>query len=153
MEMHDHPPGVLPHFVVDGAVKAIDFYVRAFGAVEVRRSPIPDGRLMHAEIRIGISTVYLSDDFPEYRGGKKTSPHALGGTPITLHQYVADCDAAVAKAVAAGASIVMPPSDCFWGDRYGQVMDPFGHVWSFAHRLPAERAKVALDAWMAHQKG
>jgi PhnB protein len=153
MEMHDHPAGVLPHFVVDGAAKAIDFYVRAFGATEVRRMPSPDGRLMHAEIRIGVSTVYLSDDFPEFRGGKKTNPHALGGTPITLHQYVGDCDAAVAKAVAAGANIVMPPSDCFWGDRYGQVIDPFGHVWSFAHQLPAERAKAALEAWMAHQKG
>ena len=96
----------------------------------------PDGRrIMHAAIRIGKSFVFLVDDFPEFAGGKSSSPTALTGTPVTLHLYVTDCDAAIKRAGDAGAVVSMPPSDMFWGDRYGQVTDPFGHKWSFATHI------------------
>lgn len=128
--------GIIPHLVFDSSVEAIAFYKKAFGAEEISCLPAPDGkRTMHAEIRIGQSIVYLADDFPEYCGGKSQTPHALGGSPVSLHLYVEDCDAMVERAVSAGATVQMPPADMFWGDRYGSVVDPFGHVWSFATHL------------------
>lgn len=131
-----NPTGIVPHLVVDGAARAIDFYKKAFGAEEVRRVPAEDGkRLMHAQLQIGPSTLYLCDDFPEYCGGKSSAPTSLKGTPVTLHQYVKDCDAALKRAADAGAKVTMPAQDMFWGDRYGQVTDPFGHLWSFATPL------------------
>jgi uncharacterized glyoxalase superfamily protein PhnB len=134
---------LIPHLVCDPCAEAIEFYKKAFGAEELMRMPGPDGhRVMHAAIRIGNSHVFLADDFPEYCGGKASSPKALQGTPVTIHQYVRDCDAAVKRAVAAGATVVMPVEDMFWGDRYGIVTDPFGHSWSFATHIkdltPAE---------------
>lgn len=134
--MPPKPVGLVPHLVVDGASSAIEFYKKAFGAEEMFRMPAEDGkRLMHAEIRIGPSTVYLCDDFPEYCGGKSRTPAALGGTPVVLHRYVPDCDAAIDRATGAGAAVEMPAQDMFWGDRYGAVKDPFGHSWSFATPL------------------
>jgi len=134
--MRDLPDGVCPHITVDGAAKAIEFYTKAFGAKEIRRVPAEDGRrLMHAEIKIGPSTMFLNDDFPEYCGGKSNTPKALGGSPTVLHQYVADCDKAFQRAIDAGGKAVMPPADQFWGDRYAQVADPFGHVWSLGTPL------------------
>jgi len=134
--MPPKPVGLVPHLVVNGAMKAIEFYKKAFGAEEMFRMPAEDGkRLMHAEIRIGPSTVYLCDDFPEYCGGKSRTPDALGGTPVVLHSYVPDCDAAIERATRAGAAVEMPAQDMFWGDRYGTVKDPFGHSWSFATPL------------------
>lgn len=128
--------GLIPHLVVNGATKAIEFYKAAFGATEVMRMPEENGpRLMHAELKIGDSALYLCDEFPEYCGGKPRNPQALGGTPITLHQTVPDCDAAIARAAEFGATVTMPAEDMFWGDRYGQVTDPFGHVWSFSTPL------------------
>lgn len=129
--------GVVPHLTLDRCADAIAFYEKAFGAREVHeRVPGPDGvRLMHAEIMIGPSKLMLCDDFPEYCGGKSRHPRALGGVPMVLHQNVPDCDAAIARALAAGATVVMPPEDQFWGDRYGVVEDPFGYQWSFAHPL------------------
>jgi len=133
------PPGcdgLIPHLVCDSCSDAIEFYKKAFGAEEVCRMPTPDGRrLMHAEVRIGGSHVFLADDFPEYCEGKSQSPQALGGTPVTIHRYVEDCDAAIERAVQAGATVKMPPMDMFWGDRYGVVTDPFGHVWSLATHI------------------
>ena len=124
---------ITPSLTVKDAEKAIEFYKKAFGADEVHRMPAPDGkRLMHAAIRIDGRFVFLADDFPEYCGGKAQSPKALGGTPVTIHRYVKDCDAAMERAQKAGASVVMPASDMFWGDRYGVVKDPFGHSWAFA---------------------
>ncbi|WP_166906414.1 VOC family protein [Mycobacterium sp. DL440] len=124
-------PAVLPHLVVDDAAAAIDFYVKAFGATELGRVPGPDGRrLIHAALTINGSTVMLNDDFPEYNDGKSTTPKALGGTPVTIHLTVTDVEASFAKAVDAGAEVVMPLEDQFWGDRYGMVRDPFGHQWS-----------------------
>ncbi|MGV3575607.1 MAG: VOC family protein, partial [Devosia sp.] len=98
-----------------------------FGATEIGCMPSPDGRLMHAEVQIGSSIVFLVDDFPEYCGGKSESPLALNGTSVTLHHYVEDCDAAIRRAEDAGAKVLMPAADMFWGDRYGVVIDPYGH--------------------------
>src|SRR5437868_2128191 len=110
---------LIPHLVCSPVSEAIEFYKKAFGAEEVMRMPAPDGRMMHAEIRLGASYIFLADDFPEYCGGKSQTAKALGGTPVTIHRYVPDCDAAIKRAVDAGATLMMPPSDMFWGDRYG----------------------------------
>jgi PhnB protein len=123
-------PAVLPHLVVDNAAAAIDFYVKAFGATELGRVPGPDGKLIHAALSINGSTVMLNDDFPEFNDGKSTTPKALGGTPVTIHLTVTDVESKFAQAVEAGAEVVMPLADQFWGDRYGMVRDPFGHQWS-----------------------
>jgi PhnB protein len=133
------PPGhenLIPHLVCSPCSEAIEFYKKAFGAEEMHRIPAPDGtRIMHAAIRIGNSFVYLVDDFPEFCGGKSSSPLALKGTPVTIHHYVASCDASIKRAQDAGATVTMPAQDMFWGDRYGVVADPFGHQWSFATHI------------------
>jgi len=120
---------VTPHLVIDGAANAIEFYKKAFGAVEAVRLPGPGGKLMHASIRIGDSTVMMVDENPEWglRG-----PKLLKGSPVTIHLYVEDADAFVAKAASAGAKVTVPVSEAFWGDRYGVIEDPFGHHWSVA---------------------
>ncbi|MCW4351722.1 VOC family protein [Hoyosella sp. YIM 151337] len=130
-------PPVAPHLIVKGAAEAIDFYKAAFGAVELHRMPSEDGRLMHAAVTINGGLVMLMDDFPEYGDGKGSTPEALGGSPVVLHLDVADVDAAWKRAVNAGATVIMELADQFWGDRYGQVRDPFGHVWSLAS--PAQK--------------
>lgn len=117
------------HIVCEGASDAITFYKKAFNAEELARLPGPNGKVMHAAIRIGDSVLMLMDDFPEWGSlGAK----ALKGSPVTLHLYMKDVDAAMKQAVAAGATVTMPVADMFWGDRYGQVVDPFGHRWSIA---------------------
>ena len=119
-----------PHLVVKGAGPAIEFYKKAFGAEELGRLNATDGQsVMHADLKIGDSHVFLVDEFPEMgcRG-----PESIGGTPVTIHMYVDDVDAAFGKAVAAGATVQMPLADMFWGDRYGVLTDPFGHSWSMA---------------------
>ena len=123
------PGGVTPHLCVADAAAAIDFYARAFGATEVMRLPGPDGRLMHASVLLNGAMVMLNDEYPEMGG---LGPKRRGGTSVTLHLRVADADAAVERSVEAGAKLVMPVEDQFWGDRYGVVEDPFGHQWSFA---------------------
>jgi PhnB protein len=123
-------PLVAPHLVVDDAAAAVDFYVKAFGATELGRVPHPDGRLVHAALNLNGSMVMLNDDFPEHHDGKSSTPTALGGTPVTIHLQVTDVEAAFARAVDAGATVVAPLEDQFWGDRYGIVRDPFGHQWS-----------------------
>ncbi len=120
---------VTPHLVCAGAADAIEFYKKAFNAVEMGRLPGPDGKLMHAQIRIGDSVVMLVDEFPEW---KSFGPKVLHGSPVTIHLYVEDVDTAFARAVAAGAKVTMPLDDMFWGDRYGRLEDPFGHQWSIA---------------------
>jgi uncharacterized glyoxalase superfamily protein PhnB len=142
---------LIPHLVIDGCSDALAFYQKAFGAEEMCRVPAPDGkRLLHAAMQFGGSTVFLADDFPEHCGGKASAPTALKGTPVTLHQYVKDVDAAVKRAADAGATVVMPPADMFWGDRYGVVKDPFGHTWAFATHIkdvtPEEATKEMLAA-------
>jgi PhnB protein len=136
---------VTPHLVCDGAAAAIDFYKKAFNAEEVARLPGPDGRLMHAQIRIGDSAIMLVDEFAD-RGC--LGPKSLKGTPVTLHLYVEDADTFAAQAVAAGAKITLPLEDMFWGDRYGQVEDPFGHHWSVATHIrdvSMEEAQQAMQ--------
>jgi PhnB protein len=118
---------VTPHLVCAGAAEAIEFYKKAFKAVEIARMPGKDGKLMHAMIRIGDSAVMLMDEFPEW---KAFGPKALKGSPVTIHLAVEDVDTVAAQAVAAGAKITMPIADMFWGDRYGVLEDPFGHLWS-----------------------
>jgi uncharacterized glyoxalase superfamily protein PhnB len=120
---------VTPHLVCAGAGDAIEFYKRAFGAVEMLRMPGPQGKLMHAMLRIGDSAVMLVDEYPEMG---KLSPQSLKGSPVTIHLYVDDADATLERAVKAGAKVIMPVHEQFWGDRYGQLVDPFGHRWSVA---------------------
>jgi uncharacterized glyoxalase superfamily protein PhnB len=146
---------LIPHLVCERCAEAIDFYKKAFGAEEIHRLPGPDGRkIMHAAIRIGNSVVFLADDFPELRGGKAESPKALKGTPVTFHHYVKNCDAAIKRAKDAGATILMPAQDMFWGDRYGVVTDPYGHHWSFGTRLKdltPDQMQAAMKEAFAHQ--
>ncbi|RZT97851.1 VOC family protein [Rivibacter subsaxonicus] len=123
---------ITPHLVCAGAADAIEFYKKAFGAVELMRLPAPDGRLMHAAVQIGDSMLMLVDEMPEFGCH---GPKALNGSAVTIHLQVKDVDATVAQAVAAGAKLTMPVADQFWGDRYGQVEDPFGHRWSVATHL------------------
>ena len=123
-------PAVLPHLTVDDAAAAIDFYVKAFDAVEHGRLPGPGGKLIHASLGINGSSVMLNDDFPEMSGDKSMTPKALGGSPVTIHLVVTDVDKQFQKAIDAGATVVMPVEDQFWGDRYGVLRDPFGHQWS-----------------------
>jgi PhnB protein len=120
---------VTPYMAVKDGVKALEFYKKAFGATEVMKLIMPDGRLGHAEIRIGDSLIMLADEFPEY-GGK--SPQTLGGSPVNIHLYVEDVDSFFQKAVAAGAREAKPIMDQFYGDRSGQLQDPFGHLWWIA---------------------
>ena len=135
-----------PHLVCAGAADAIEFYKKAFNAVEVARLPGPGGKLMHAAVRIGDSTLMLVDENPQWG---LLGPIALKGSPVTVHLYVDDVDGVVAKAVAAGARITMPIADMFWGDRLGQVEDPSGHRWGLAtHKedvAPDEMAKRAKE--------
>ena len=125
----DGSHSVTPHLVCAGAAAAIEFYKKAFNAVETLRLPGPQGKLMHAEVRIGDSAVMLVDESPEWG---MLGPKSLKGSPVTIHLYVEDIDAFVARAVGAGAKITMPIADMFWGDRYGTLEDPFGHRWSVA---------------------
>ena len=115
---------VTPHLVCAGAAKAIEFYKQAFGAEEGARLPGPDGRLMHATVKIGDSQVMLVDEMPEWGA---LGPKSLKGSPVTIHLYVDDADAFAKRAAAAGAKITMPVDEMFWGDRYGKLEDPFGH--------------------------
>ena len=121
-----------PHLICAGAADAIKFYVTAFNAVELIRLPGPRGKLMHACIRIGDSALMLVDESSEWG---MLGPKALKGSPVTIHLFVEDVDAAVAQAVAAGAKVTMPLADMFWGDRYAQLEDPFGHRWSVATHM------------------
>jgi uncharacterized glyoxalase superfamily protein PhnB len=124
---------VTPHLTVRDAAAMIEFYKKAFGAVERGRAPGPDGKqIMHAEIQIGDSIVFLNDEFPDMGA---LSPHASKTTPVTLHLYVEDADKQFQQALAAGAQVVMPLADQFWGDRYGIVKDPSGHQWSIGSHM------------------
>ena len=123
---------VTPHLVCAGAADAIDFYEKAFGATEVARVPGPDGKLVHGAVRIEGSVVMLVDENPQWGA---LGPKTLKGSPVTIHVYVSDVDAFVARAVKAGAKVTMPVDDMFWGDRYGIIEDPFGHHWSVATHL------------------
>jgi len=138
-----------PHIIVQDAAQAIEFYKKAFGAHEMGRHMSPDGKaVMHAQLKVGNSMLMLASEFPPMC----VSPKARGGTSVTLHLYVENADAAFDRAVQAGCTVKMPLADQFWGDRYGQVEDPYGHQWSIGtHKLDlteaqfAERAKAAFS--------
>jgi PhnB protein len=134
---------VTPHLVCDGAADAIEFYKKAFGATEMMRLPGPNGRLMHAGVRIGDSIVMLVDENREWGA---LGPLALKGSPVTIHLQVADADALFDRAVKAGATVVMPIDDAFWGDRYGLLKDPFGHSWSIATHVRDLSPEQILEA-------
>jgi PhnB protein len=137
---------VTPHLVCAGAAEAIEFYKKAFGAVEMARLAGPGGKLAHAMIRIGDSVVMLVDEFPEMGA---LSPTSLKGSPVTIHLYVNNVDVTVEQAVKIGAKITMPVADMFWGDRYGQVVDPFGHRWSVGthiREVSMEEAQRAMQS-------
>jgi PhnB protein len=123
---------IVPHIVVQDADRAAAFYEGAFGAEELSRIPTPDGRLMSVQLRIGDGLLHISDEFPELG---VVAPTSLGGTPVVLALEVADAEAAFAQAVAAGAEIRQPLNDMFWGDRHGQLEDPFGHRWNISQHL------------------
>jgi uncharacterized glyoxalase superfamily protein PhnB len=144
---HPIPDGhrtITPHLVIQGASDAIEFYKQAFGATELSRMPFPspDGtpKIGHAELQIGDSRLFLADAFPEF--GSKPPGES---SPVSIHLYVTDADATFAQAVAAGAKVAMPLADMFWGDRFGKLVDPFGHHWSIGEHLedltPAEMEK------------
>ena len=124
----------VPHLLVQGVAKAIRFYARALGAVELYRSPLPGGSGLHAQLRINNTLLFLTDEAPtaEAQVPGFGSPQSLGGTSVTLQLYVDDVDASFTRAVDAGSTPIMPPEDCFWGDRFGMLKDPFGHVWAIA---------------------
>ena len=139
---------ITPSLVVKDGNAAIDLYKKAFGAEEVMRMRSPSGGLMHGEIRIGNSVVMLSDEWPDHGMKAPVRGHNSGG----LHLYVADADKAYQRALDAGCQSIMPPSDMFWGDRYGKVLDPFGHEWAFASRyakLSAKQMEAAAAAAFA----
>jgi uncharacterized glyoxalase superfamily protein PhnB len=136
---------VTPHLICAGAAQAIEFYKKAFGAEEIVRLRGPDGKLIHASVQIGDSVVMLVDEIPAMGC---VGPIGLKGTPVTLHLQVEDADALQKRAVDAGATLLMPVQEMFWGDRYGAVEDPFGHRWSMAHHVRevshAEMQQAAL---------
>jgi len=129
---------VTPYLIINGAAVAIEWYKRAFGGKELMRQATPDGKLMHARVRIGDSIVMISDVFP---GGDK-DPLQLGGSSVTLHIYSNNVDALWKRAVEAGAKIDLQLDDMFWGERYGQLTDPFGHSWSLSMRIPMSRKQM-----------
>ena len=131
-----------PHLVCAGAAEAIDFYKAAFGATEMVRLAAPNGALIHACLSLNGSSVMLVN---ENRDFGMLSPKALGGTPVTIHLIVSDVDAVVQQAVGAGATVKMPVQDMFWGDRYGLIVDPFGHQWSVATPLRAPMTQAELE--------
>lgn len=139
---------ITPHLVCAGAADAIDFYKKAFGAEEEMRLAGANGKLMHAAVRVGNARFMLVDELPEWGS---SSPITLGGSPVTIHLYVADVDAFVERAVKAGAILRMPVEDMFWGDRYGIIEDPFGHKWSVAtHKrdMSEREIKEAMKKFM-----
>ncbi len=148
------PPGfhtLTPHLMVNGAAQFIEFLKQAFGAVEINRAPGPGGKLIHALLQIGDSMVMLADDFAEEF---HLPPLAQGRLPMVLNLYVPDADAAWAQALAAGCEVAFPLADQFWGDRYGQVKDPFGFVWAITTKkeeltpeeLRERQAKMSMGA-------
>jgi PhnB protein len=143
---------VTPYLAIKNAAKALEFYKKAFGASEHYKLMMPDGRLGHAELRLGDSLIMLSDEFPEY-GGK--APDTLGGSPVSIHLYVDDVDAFFQAALGAGAKERQPVMDQFYGDRAGQLEDPFGHLWWVAtHKedVPPDEMQKRVQAMFTAKK-
>lgn len=144
---------VIPHLIVSNAAKAIDFYKQAFGAREGSRETMPDGRIMHSHLAIGDCVIFVNDEFTDMGGPKAPDPQAK--SPFAIHLYVPDADATFNRATQAGAKPIMPLSDMFWGDRYGQIVDPFGYRWAIATRkenVSPEEAKRRAAAMFGGNK-
>ena len=139
---------ITPHLVVNGAEQALEFYKKAFGAQVAGVHKTPDGKVMHAEFRIGDSKLMLNDEFPEMGA---LSPKTLGGSPVVLNLYMEDIDKVFNQAVSAGATVTMPLANQFWGDRYGQIKDPFGHTWALGQHVedvsPEEMERRAREVF------
>jgi PhnB protein len=151
------PPGyhtVTPMLVCRHAAGAMDFYAKAFGAKVRARMLMPDGSIAHAEMQIGDSRIMLGDEMPQMGA---SAPQTVGGSPVHLFLYVKDIDGWFARATAAGATTDMPPTDMFWGDRYGKLTDPFGHKWSMATHIedvsPKEMARRSAEAFSQPPQG
>jgi PhnB protein len=150
------PPGfgtVTPYLSIAGGLAAIEFYKKAFGARELLRRVTPNGKLIHGRLRIGNSIVLLSDVFPD---SETAAPASIGTTTVTLHIYTKNVDALWDRAVAAGAKVTMPLENQFWGERYGHLLDPFGHRWSLSMRVKMSRAEMAAkqqEAEAAFERG
>lgn len=134
-----------PYLIVKGAAKALDYYKKAFGAEEIMRFAMPDGQVGHAEIKIGDSPIMLADECPEMGA---VSPSTIGGSAVAIMLYVADVDAFVKRAVAAGAKLTRPVEDKFYGDRAGSLTDPFGHLWHIA----THKEDVSVEEMMKRAK-
>lgn len=144
----DGYPTVTPYLIVKGAAKAIDFYKKAFGASEFFRLDEPGGMIMHAELRIGDSPIMLADEMPQMNF---RAPDAYGGTPVSMMLYVPDVDAVATQAVGAGAKLLRPVADQFYGDRMGTFSDPFGHIWSIAtHKEDLSHDEIRRRAAAMH---
>ena len=144
--------GISPYICVNDGRAAIEFYQRAFGAITHELHPAQDGKkIMHASLEINGGLLMMSDDFPEFMGGKSRTPQAFGGSPVVIHLDLPDVDAVWKQAVAAGAKIAIPHKDQFWGDRYGQLTDPFGHTWSLSTPVRKD-GKQAQESGAAVQK-
>jgi len=144
---------ITPSIAVHDAAAALAFYQKAFGAEEVMRMGLPDGKVMHAEVRIGNSQIMIADENPQM--GTK-GPKAFGGSPVTFYVYVSDVEASFKRALAAGAKVSMPLEDMFWGDRAGQLQDPFGYSWMLAQRvknLTPSEMKSAHEVFSASMAG
>jgi PhnB protein len=142
-----------PYLIIKGAARALEFYKKAFGATEIMRIPAPEGKVGHAEIKIGAAIIMLADEFPDMNC---RSPQSFGGTPVSIMVYVKDVDTFVKQAVSAGVKMLRPVENKFYGDRAGSLEDPFGHQWHFATHVedvpPDELAKRA-EAFMKQQRG
>ena len=145
--------GATPYLIIKDAARALEFYKKAFGATEIMRIPSPGGKVGHAEIKIGAAIIMLADEFPDMNC---KSPQSFGGTPVSIMVYVQDVDAFVKQAVSAGAKVLRPVENKFYGDRAGSLEDPFGHQWHFATHVedvpPDEMAKRA-EAFSQQQGG
>jgi len=151
-----HVDQFIPHLCVRDGMAALEFYKSVFGAEEGDRVMSPDGqKLVHGEIVIDGHKCFLSDEFPQDEGGTVRTPQSLGGTCVRITLSVEDADALVVRAVAAGAKVLMPVQDMFWGGRYGKIVDPFGHQWGINQQLQektAEEIKAAAEEFFAKRK-
>ena len=146
-------PSIVPYLAVEGGAAALEFYKKAFGARELARETAPDGRLISGRLKIGDSMIMLSDVFP---GDDSAAPSMVGTTTVTLQLYTKDVDRVWDRAVAAGAKVVVPLQEQYWGERHGHLLDPFGHHWSLAMRVPMSRAEMAkkkAEAYASFAKG
>lgn len=143
-------PALTPHLILRDAARAIDWYVSVLGAVEDFRLTEPSGKVGHAELRLGGGRLMLADEYPDYQA---LGPEAVGGTPVRLHLYVSDVDAVVARAVEAGATLLRPVQDEFYGDRAGMLRDPFGHLWQLASRREEVSPEQMQQRWSEMLQG